>query len=139
MNEELEFCYIAGPISFINIKSRIENLDEFIECEKYLHYHFPKWQILNPAKFEVQDTWAGNLKSDVRLILEKDPKHIVLLPNWQFSIGAIIESCICSNLIKSNVYLYRINETDKCPHLIKLKNFKTSYSYEFDTLFKLNV
>ena len=132
-----ESCYIAGPISFVDIKSKRDNLEMFLKCDEYLSSHFPNWKLLNPAKFEVQNTWHGNLDSDVRLILDEKPKHIVLLPHWQFSPGAKIEACVCSILMKSNIYLFEYSTHERCYHLVKLKNFKISYQFDFDNLYKM--
>ena len=131
-----ECCYIAGPLSFTEIHINIINRQMFIRCEEFLKEKFPKWTLLNPVRWETKTKWYNNLHRDIEVILINKPKHIVLLPHWEFSQGAKTEVSLCRLLFKSNVYLFEYNYIETHDHLVKLKNFKISFNYDFDKLFR---
>lgn len=82
-------AYISGPMSGLPYL----NYPAFFEAEESLQYQFSK--ILNPARNSLDEgqkgTWKNWMKKAIALMVSEQTTHIILLPGWETSKGALIE------------------------------------------------
>lgn len=114
-------AYLAGPMTFIpqfNVPAFLIAAgylrDRGIEVVLPADLENPEWQTRllasddgHPGDYPGNNTWADFLASDIKLIADGDIDAIIVLPGWEVSRGARLETFVANGLDGKPVLRYR--------------------------------